>query len=469
MTLNKKNIILSIISVLVGIAIAMVPAPAPMGETGMITLGILIAGVLLMLFNVLDEYVAFLFVVAFWAIFQVTDFGIIFSVFSSTTTWLLIGALGIGAAASSSGLMRRLALYLMRIFPTTFVGQSTALLVSGILIGPFIPSTTAKAAIVGPVARSVSEAMGYEPGSRGAGGIFASFYTGYISTAPAFLSASFASYAIVGLLPDDIAARYTWMGWFISALPWAIVFTILAYFSIILLYKPKNEVEISSDYVENELAEMGGWSFNEKLVATVLVVCLAFWMTETVHGIHASMIALIGCAIVLGAGVVTRKQFRSEIAWDQVVFIGCMLGIGYVFPAVGINDWIIATFGEMIVPLMSNHVLFLVVFMIFVLIIRFVIVSWTAAFTLLTVLLAPFVDAAGINLWIIPFVTFVISNTWFVKYNSSPYVVSLTAAGGDGVMVTHNQMVKYSVLHTIATMIAVLAAVPFWRMMGLLY
>jgi len=465
---TKRKALGGVLGVVVAVLVSLVKPPEPMTDTAMITLGIVLGGVIWMLFDFVADYVAFLAICAFWAIFKVTDFTIIFGTFSKTTMWLLIGALGIGVAASESGLLARLALYFLKIFPATFKGQTTALMVSGICIGPFIPSTTAKAAIVAPMAKSISEAMGYEKCSKGAGGLFAAFYTGYISTAPQFLSASFASYAIVGLLPPEVAAEFTWMKWFISAFPWFVVFSILSYISILLLYNPKTNDKISKEYVYKKLEEMGPWSKNEKLTAGVLILCLLLWMTERVHGVNSALIAVLGCCVLIGLGIYDRKTFRAKVAWDSVVFIGCILSIGDVFPAVGINNWVLANFGESIIPLMSNHVLFLLVLMAFILVSRFVIVSWTACFTLLTILLTPFCEGAGINPWIIPFVTFVTCNTWFVIYQNSPYITSLVAAGGDGEMVTHKQMIKYSFSHAVCATIGILASIPFWYMMGLL-
>ncbi len=74
--------------------------------------------------------------------------------------------MGIGAAVTKSGLLARVALWIMRVCPPTFNGQVLALLGSGVIIGPFIPSTIAKVSIVGAMATDIGEKLGFEDRSK---------------------------------------------------------------------------------------------------------------------------------------------------------------------------------------------------------------------------------------------------------------------------------------------------------------
>jgi len=139
---------------------------------------------------------------------------------------LLVGALGIGLAVAKSGLLKRLSLYVIKLFPATFTAQVLDMITSGVIIAPLIPSTTAKAVIATPISMGISDAMGYERKSKGAGGLFGAFYIGFVSTGPLFLSASFIGYLVLKFLPPQIQAQFNWIYWFVPASPWGLFCTL---------------------------------------------------------------------------------------------------------------------------------------------------------------------------------------------------------------------------------------------------
>ena len=65
------------------------------------------------------------------------------------------------------------------ICPPTFKGQVLALLGSGVVIGPFIPSTIAKVSIVGAMATDIGGKLGFQNRSRGMSGLWSAMYAGY--------------------------------------------------------------------------------------------------------------------------------------------------------------------------------------------------------------------------------------------------------------------------------------------------
>ncbi|HHX58966.1 MAG TPA: sodium:calcium symporter, partial [Candidatus Moranbacteria bacterium] len=188
-----------------GLAIALVMAvvePAPgLTPAAMTGLGIFFCAVLFWICNVLPDYATALLMCAAWAGSGIVSFGTAFAQFSSEIWFLLVAALTLGVAVSGSGLLNRISLKVMQLFPATFRGQTAALVVAGNLIAPLIPSVTAKSAMAAPLAGGIGARMGYESGSRGAAGLFGAMFLGFGVTGPAFLSASFMCYTIKGLLP----------------------------------------------------------------------------------------------------------------------------------------------------------------------------------------------------------------------------------------------------------------------------
>ena len=76
--------------------------------------------------------------------------------FASSAWVTAVAALGIAAAMAASGLLFRVALMLLRVFPPTHRGQAAALLVGGVVLTPLVPTVFGRVATVAPVARELS-------------------------------------------------------------------------------------------------------------------------------------------------------------------------------------------------------------------------------------------------------------------------------------------------------------------------
>ena len=121
-----------------------------------------------------------------------------------------------------------------------------------------------------------------------------------------------------------------------------------------IFYTPKNDVTVSAEVIHAQREALGKMKRNEKIAAFVLIICLVLWVTESWHGISSAVVALIGMCILLSTGVLDRKDFRSSIAWESVIFIGCSTGLGSVFSGAGITDWVSTTFAPYLEPVFSK-------------------------------------------------------------------------------------------------------------------
>ncbi|MGI6548762.1 MAG: SLC13 family permease [Syntrophomonadales bacterium] len=461
----NKRIIGGVIGITIALVMSIIEPLAGLTSPAMVGLGIFFCAVVFWIFEVFADYVTALLMCTAWAGTGIVPFKTAFAQFSSDTWFLLIAAFGLGVAVARSGLLNRVSLKIMELFPATFMGQTAALVAAGNLIGPMIPSVTAKCAMAAPFAKGISDKMGYEADSKGAAGLFGAMFLGFGVSGPAFLSASFMCYTIKGLLPPAVQSQMTWTAWAINALPWTLAIALLGYFAIQLLYRPGQDVQVDKQYIKQQIADLGPMSRKEKIVSIVLVACLLFWMTERVHGIPAAIVAVVAICLLLGLDVMSRQDFRTGIGWDSVIFIGCIINIGAVFPQLGIDKWIGSVAGPYLIPMVSNIWLYIIVGAIAMYLVRFFIVSMIATFTIFTVIVTPFAVSAGINPWITAFVILASVNVFHMFYQNSTYLAGFYAAGD---MVSHNKMIKLSVAYMIISIIGLAACVPVWHMTGLL-
>jgi DASS family divalent anion:Na+ symporter len=148
-----------------------------------------------------------------------------------------------------------------------------------------------------------------------------------------------------------------------------------------------------------------------------------------------------------------------------VIFIGCIINIGAVFPQLGINEWIGSVAGPYLIPMVSNIWLYIIIGAIAIYLVRFFLVSMIATFTIFTVIVTPFAVNAGVNPFVTAFVILASVNVFHMFYQNSTYLAGYYAAGD---LVSHNKMIKLSGAYMIISLIGLAACVPVWHLTHLL-
>lgn len=463
---TKRNVIYELISVAVGLAIAMMTPPAGLTVQSMWVLGLLLWAIVNWMLKPMPDYITMILMCSAWVVLKIVPFSTAFGQIGSSTVWLVIGVLGIGTAVSKSGLLSRITLITMQLFPPTFKGQIMAMLCAGTVVAPLIPSTTAKISIAGPMVSSIGTMLGLPKRSKGFGGLAVAMYTGFGLTGPIFLSASFFAYIIMAALPAEISSQFTWGKWFISALPWGIVMLFFSYFVITKMYKPSSENIMSKEIIAGKIKEMGPLTNHEKLSLVVLVFCFIFWILENFVRVPAGITALVGMSILTCLGVLTPVDYVTKTPWAIITFVGGVLGLSAVLSAVGINQWIAQIFSPVMSHVTGNPYLFIFTISIIIFLARFLI-DMITSLTLFTVLFTPFCIKAGINPWIGGFIVFAIDSVWALQFQNPSYLIGFAASGGEEI-VGFQQTSKYSFVYLIIAISGFLISVPYWQFLGLI-
>lgn len=464
--MNKKRIIFLILGLIAAVAFFFITPPEGLTVEAMKGIGILVCGIIWMVGAVFPDFAVMLAMLSFWVIFQVLPFTTAFSAFSGTSFWLLLGAMVIGVAGSKSGLLLRIALAVLKIFPANFQGQVLALLTSGLIISPLVPSTAAKAAIMGPIAKQISDTMGYENKSRGSAGLFYAYFTGFTCFGPIFLSGSFIAYSMLGSMPEGFEG-VTWLQWVYYALPWSLVMIVLSYFAIVLFFKPKDGVKFDKKTIKEMSANLGPIKRDEWITMGVMVGSLILWMLERVSGISSAAVAVLAMTVLIATKVLDKTDFDKKVNWNLVFFIGAVISIGSMIKALGIDTYIGNVLTPIMVPLVDKPILFVLAYVVVVVLARFVIASTLTSTVLFTVALVPFGAAVGINPWVIGFIAYVSVHVWFMRYQM-PLYLTANATAGNGDMLTQKQAALQSTIYIVISTIGLLVALPWWKFLGMM-
>ncbi|WP_022659686.1 SLC13 family permease [Desulfovibrio desulfuricans] len=462
-----KNIRLagSVLSIILGIWVALQAPPEGLNEKTMIALGITVWAVGWWITEIVPEFVTGLMMCILWSAFKCVPFKTAFATFSTSGWWIMVGAFALGAVAGKTGLLKRISLWVLKLFPASFAGQVWGLIGSGTVIGPLIPSMNAKATLSSPIAMGISDELGIERKSNAANGLFGACYVGFILMGHMFMSGSFSHYVLVGMLPEAYRG-VTWLQWLLWSLPYGVcVFLGMGLF-IVTCYKPKEKVSLPAGYSTAQLEKLGPMTRNEKLCMGVLIVTLLMWMTESLHKISAGEVSLMAMCTLMLLKVMDKNDFKTGIDWSSVVFVGSILNMASVIQSLKVDRWLGTELQPLLANVISEPALFIVTLVVVASLVKLVIVSLTSASAIFVLILPPIMIAHGMNPWIACMVTFAGSDIWYLSYMNSIYLCA--HFGTQGKMARHGAMIKLSAAYTAICIVAFLISIPYWKMLGLI-
>lgn len=436
------------------------------GSSGMMAmriLGITILAIFWWIANVIPDWLTTIAMMLLWILIGGIPFQVAFGSFSSTSVWIVSGAICFAAAIGKTGLFNRISWFLLKIFPPTFTGQVLALLLVGAVCSPMIPSTTAKVVLGATIATGLSAAMGYGAESPGRYGLFAASMIGFSNISPAFVSASVFGYTLLGALPEG-SPTVTWMGWFVAMLPWLVFVLTGSFLAIRLLYRPGETAAMSREYASQQYEKLGKLQGKELLSALILLAAVVLWILEAQLGINAAVTAMIATFFCFALGILDFQQIHTAPNWSMFIFLGGVLSLGTVFSRVGINAWL----QSLLAPLFSrlnNPYLVAVIIVLTVILIRFILVSQSATIIIMLTILGPSAAAIGLSPFIVGILVYTAELCWFVPYQN---VVYATAMGCTGGTLSHRNTIKACAAYELLSLAGCLVSIPYWRMLGYL-
>ena len=269
----------------------------------------------------------------FWAL-GVVKFEVAFSGFADDTPWFLMGAILFGTMASKSGLAKRIA-YLVTIrVGTSYSRLLLALILSDFLLTILVPSGMARVTIMATVALGLIQAFGLGPGSNVGRGMFLIL----TYTAGVFDKSIIAGAAAItgrGIIESAGHVEVLWSQWLVAYLPSDIITILVAWRLMLWLYPPEiASLPGGTEYLKDELREMGPWTPLEKKSLALMLIAIVFWSTDFIHHIPSSMIGLgIGLLAVLPFLRILGIDDIRKLNFLQLFFVAAAVSMGKVLSA----------------------------------------------------------------------------------------------------------------------------------------
>ncbi|KAI7883735.1 Sodium/sulfate symporter [Lichtheimia hyalospora FSU 10163] len=251
--------------------------------------------------------------------------------FSSSVVWLIFAAFHLGKAVEVTHLGRRVSLLMIKMFGKHIMGLAYAIVMSELLLAPFVPSNTARGGgIVHPVVHSIATTLGSTPTHDPKVGGFLMLVGSHsnLLSASMYLTGMAANPIVVAkasqLYPEMTFDFLTWFkGSVVPGMVCAVALPLILYWACGMI-KSAQQGDINIvQHAQIELEKMGSMSIKEWQLCLVLLMCLVLWVTSSYTKLDATLVALLGLVVLLHMGTMTWKDIsKNTSAWDTLFWLG---------------------------------------------------------------------------------------------------------------------------------------------------
>ena len=312
-----------------GLLIAAIPRPEGVTQEAWTLLAIFVATIVGSIVQPMTGSAMVLLGVIATAIFRALPIEKALSGYADKFVWLVLAAFFISRAMIKTGLGHRIALIFIRLIGKKTLGLGYALVFTDFILASFIPSTGARSGgIILPIARSVSETYDSRPddGTAGRLGTFLMnlLYQCEVILCATFLTGQASNVIIAGFAAKQANIDLNYSIWFISAIVPALVSLTVIPLMIYKFFPPEvKETPNAVTFAHDELVKLGPLKREEKILLVVFIVVVLLWITAKLHGIDATVIALLGIAFLLITQVLEWSDVINERhAWEVFIWYG---------------------------------------------------------------------------------------------------------------------------------------------------
>ncbi len=329
----KEIVVALVVLLAVCCAIAM---PIGMARDQAAIFGIILVTLSLWATGLVPGYVASMFFFAALLLTGLSTPDVVFSGFTSSAMWLIVAGFVIGAAITRSGLGARIGGLAQRHLSGSYPVLIGGLMLVSMLLGFVMPSSMGRAAVMVPIGMALADVLGLKPGNAGRTGVAVVIAIGTNMPSFAILPSNIPNVVMAGLADQLFNVQFGYTDYLLLHYPVLGVAKSIVIVGLVLMFFPARLTALQSHPDIPETASGG----KQGMLLAILLVTLAFWSTDQIHGINPAWIGMATALVLMVPqfGFVPPPAFKSAIDVGTLFFIAGALALGVEANKSGLGD-----------------------------------------------------------------------------------------------------------------------------------
>ena len=335
-----------IVPILVGVIVYLLPGPEGLSLKGWHMFAIFLATIIGIILKPMPMGVIALFGMFVSCLTDTLDINRdAITAFGSSTIWLVVFVFFIARGFIKTNLASRIAYMFVALLGKSSLGLGYGIVLSELLMAPFIPSNTARAGgIIFPITKSISETLGSTPvksTERDLGSYLIQVaYHGNLITSAMFLT-SMAANPMVQSFAEKLDIQISWMDWTKAALIPGMASIIIIPFLLYVIYPPKiKKLPQAETWAKEKLLDLGSMSSKEWIMSLTFGFMIILWAIGDRWSIAPSLVALFGLCTLLFFNILTIDDILKETeSWHTLLWLSILVMMAERLDRFGFVNW----------------------------------------------------------------------------------------------------------------------------------
>lgn len=301
---------------LVGALIWFTPIPWGLSPDAWQLFTIFITAILAVLLDALSIFTASLLAMIIAVLAGVMTTEKAFSGFSEDFMLLILSAFLVSKGVVASGLGKRIAFLLIRRFGHSTLNLGYCIVATDALLGPAIPSNTARSGVLYPIVLSLCLDTGSTPDEetrRRSGSYLMMVSIASLTVSSALWLTAMAANPIAAGMGAQYGVRMDFVHWLlVSSVPSLLAMVVLPYLLYRMFPPTAQETPEAPRAAAEALEQMGALSRKEKIMAATFVGMVLLWGLAGLLHISMAIVAFMGLAVMLLFDIFSIKSLREE-------------------------------------------------------------------------------------------------------------------------------------------------------------
>lgn len=396
---NRKSLISWVVTIGLPVLILLIPTSEAFTAQIRMFFAITVMGIAMFCFDEMDNAIAGILMMLLYIVTGLAPLDTVFRPWTMEIPWYILSTLLLVNILEETTILKRIAYHCIVLAGGTYTGIVFGITITAIVSIIIIPGTWTSMAVAA-ITLSIIKSLDLPVGKASGGILMAACFgfhiaSGFIYSPSGIQMFLDMSKSVEGIDPAGLNTNF--IDFFIQDLPLVALPFIIA-FIITRVMKPETPIN-GKAYFQAKLKELGPMDKNDKKVLVILLVLLAYLLSNRwTHWnmLYGFLLAPIICYLP-GIKVGKVEHFR-KVNFNVIFFIVACLSIGIVAAGTGSGQYIV----NLVLPMMSNTGTygFLAIVFVFGILVNFLLTPMAAMSTI-----APLLSGIALSLGVTPLVT----------------------------------------------------------------